>query len=117
MSNMYGMVLARYKKFPQVKTKGLSSLPPLVVFTSADVSFISAGLGGQIIDFPNQLKRPPFKLSSIGAVSSFVQATHKPPKKNSTMMRPKGYCALPSCYCALLMALHSIAVVNATKDI
>jgi len=38
MSNMYAIVLARYKMFPEVKTNGVSSLPPLVVFTSEDVS-------------------------------------------------------------------------------
>ncbi|XP_063231452.1 LOW QUALITY PROTEIN: acidic amino acid decarboxylase GADL1-like [Bacillus rossius redtenbacheri] len=36
ISNMYGMVLARYKLAPDIKTKGLSSFPPLVVFTSED---------------------------------------------------------------------------------
>lgn len=36
ISNMYGIVLARYKKFPEVKEKGLSGLPPYVVFTSQD---------------------------------------------------------------------------------
>ncbi|OAD51941.1 Glutamate decarboxylase 1 [Eufriesea mexicana] len=34
ISNMYGMVLARYKKIPDVKTKGLAGLAPLVCFTS-----------------------------------------------------------------------------------
>ncbi|XP_076242356.1 cysteine sulfinic acid decarboxylase [Calliopsis andreniformis] len=34
MSNMYGMALARFKKVPDVKTKGLAGLPPLVCFTS-----------------------------------------------------------------------------------
>ncbi|XP_076651494.1 cysteine sulfinic acid decarboxylase [Halictus rubicundus] len=34
ISNMYGMVAARYKMFPEVKTKGLTGLPPLVCFTS-----------------------------------------------------------------------------------
>jgi hypothetical protein len=38
VSNMYGMVLARYKAIPDSKTKGLSGLPPLVAFTSEDVS-------------------------------------------------------------------------------
>lgn len=38
MSNMYGMVLARYKAIPDSKVKGLSGLPPLVVFASEDVS-------------------------------------------------------------------------------
>ncbi|XP_069672798.1 acidic amino acid decarboxylase GADL1-like [Periplaneta americana] len=34
ISNMYGMVLARYKAVPECKTKGLSGQPPLVAFTS-----------------------------------------------------------------------------------
>ena len=36
LSNMYGMVLARYHYFPEVKHKGMSGLPPLAVFTSED---------------------------------------------------------------------------------
>lgn len=36
LSNMYGMILARYHYFPDVKRKGLSGLPPLAVFTSDD---------------------------------------------------------------------------------
>lgn len=36
LSNMYGMVLARYQSFPEVKTKGLNQLPPLACFTSED---------------------------------------------------------------------------------
>ena len=38
MSNMYGMVLARYKAVPESKTKGLSGQQTLVAFTSEDVS-------------------------------------------------------------------------------
>ncbi|KOC59160.1 Glutamate decarboxylase 1 [Habropoda laboriosa] len=34
VSNMYGMVMARYKAVPEVKTKGLAGLPPLACFTS-----------------------------------------------------------------------------------
>ena len=34
ISNMYGMVMARYKMVPEVKTKGMVGLPPLVCFTS-----------------------------------------------------------------------------------
>lgn len=34
ISNMYGIVLARYKKVPEVKEKGINHLPPLVCFTS-----------------------------------------------------------------------------------
>ncbi|XP_055389886.1 cysteine sulfinic acid decarboxylase [Condylostylus longicornis] len=36
ISNMYSIVLARYKKFPETKTKGLFGLPPLVIFTSEE---------------------------------------------------------------------------------
>ncbi|KAL7301188.1 hypothetical protein TKK_0006158 [Trichogramma kaykai] len=36
MSNMYGIVLARYKRFPEIKTKGMSVVPPLAIFTSED---------------------------------------------------------------------------------
>ncbi|KAG0719921.1 Acidic amino acid decarboxylase GADL1 [Chionoecetes opilio] len=42
MSNMYGMVLARYRKNPEVKKLGLSSMKPLVAFTS-DQSHYSIG--------------------------------------------------------------------------
>ena len=38
IANMYAMVLARHREFPQVKTEGLFNIPPLVVFTSQDVS-------------------------------------------------------------------------------
>lgn len=34
ISNMYGMVMARYKLMPSVKTSGLAGVPPLVCFTS-----------------------------------------------------------------------------------
>ena len=37
MSNMYGMVLARFNKCPDVKTKGIGSLGQLVAFTSQEV--------------------------------------------------------------------------------
>ncbi|XP_049884804.1 cysteine sulfinic acid decarboxylase-like [Pectinophora gossypiella] len=36
MSMLYGVVAARFKAFPQVKTKGMRSLPELVIFTSED---------------------------------------------------------------------------------
>ena len=37
MSNMYAMNLARYKYCPDIKEKGLSGLPRLILFTSAEV--------------------------------------------------------------------------------
>lgn len=36
---MYGLVLARYNKFPEVKVKGVASLGNLVAFTSQEVFF------------------------------------------------------------------------------
>lgn len=41
MSNMYGLVLARYNKFPEVKVKGVASLGKIVAFTSQEVLFNS----------------------------------------------------------------------------
>ena len=37
VSNMYAMNLARYKYCPGIKEKGLSGLPRLILFTSAEV--------------------------------------------------------------------------------
>lgn len=58
---MYGMTLARYRKHPEVKTRGMTGMKPLIVFTSDQVSaatpltatggllaaFASRGVGGQ----------------------------------------------------------------------
>jgi hypothetical protein len=37
ISNMYAMLLARFKMFPEVKEKGMSSVPRLAAFTSEHV--------------------------------------------------------------------------------
>lgn len=37
ISNMYSVMIARYKYFPEVKTKGMSAAPRLVLFTSEHV--------------------------------------------------------------------------------
>lgn len=37
ISNMYAMLLARYKMFPEVKEKGMAAVPRLVAFTSEHV--------------------------------------------------------------------------------
>lgn len=37
VSNMYAMNLARYKFCPEIKEKGLSGLPRLVLFVSEEV--------------------------------------------------------------------------------
>uniref|UniRef100_A0A8D3CVI8 Glutamate decarboxylase 2 n=1 Tax=Scophthalmus maximus TaxID=52904 RepID=A0A8D3CVI8_SCOMX len=39
ISNMYAMLLARFKMFPEVKEKGMSSVPRLVAFTSEHSHF------------------------------------------------------------------------------
>lgn len=38
ISILYGLVAARYKKFPDIKAKGMRNLPEMVIFTSEDVS-------------------------------------------------------------------------------
>lgn len=40
ISNMYGMVLARYKAFPDVKFKGVYAFNTLVAFASEDVNYL-----------------------------------------------------------------------------
>lgn len=37
ISNMYSVMVARYKFFPEVKTKGMAAAPRLVLFTSEHV--------------------------------------------------------------------------------
>ncbi|KAM9785521.1 cysteine sulfinic acid decarboxylase [Neosynchiropus ocellatus] len=49
-SNMYAMSVARYHFFPQAKTQGLSGLPRLVVFTSAE-SHYSVKKGAAFLGF------------------------------------------------------------------
>ncbi len=44
ISNMYGMILARHKKFPELKATGLYGRSPLVAFTS-DESHYSIAKG------------------------------------------------------------------------
>lgn len=40
ISNMYSVMIARYKYFPEVKTKGMSAAPRLVLFTSEHVRIL-----------------------------------------------------------------------------
>lgn len=44
ISNMYGMVLARFRRFPDTKRTGLVGLPPLACFTS-EAGHYSIGKG------------------------------------------------------------------------
>ncbi|TMW52631.1 hypothetical protein DOY81_002285 [Sarcophaga bullata] len=91
ISNMYAIVLARYKRFPQVKSSGMFAMPPLVIFTSEEshYSFKKAanwlGFGvencviiksnekGQILvdDLENKI----LLVKSQGKVPLFVNAT------------------------------------------
>jgi hypothetical protein len=43
LSMLYGIVAARFKAFPQVKTKGMWGLPHMVLYTSEDVSVFVLG--------------------------------------------------------------------------
>lgn len=48
MSNLYGMTLARYRKHPEVKTRGMTGMKPLVAFTS-DQSHYSVGKAASLL--------------------------------------------------------------------
>uniref|UniRef100_A0A8C6V979 Glutamate decarboxylase 1 n=1 Tax=Naja naja TaxID=35670 RepID=A0A8C6V979_NAJNA len=55
ISNMYSIMAARYKYFPEVKTKGMSAVPKLVLFTSEhshySIKKAGAALGFDICTF------------------------------------------------------------------
>ncbi|KAK3551695.1 hypothetical protein QTP70_022558 [Hemibagrus guttatus] len=91
ISNMYAMLLARYKMFPEVKEKGMSSVPKLVAFTSENSHFsikkgaAALGIGtesvicikaderGKLI--PSDLERRIVEAKQKGFVPFFVSAT------------------------------------------
>uniref|UniRef100_A0A0K8UFV6 Cysteine sulfinic acid decarboxylase n=2 Tax=Bactrocera latifrons TaxID=174628 RepID=A0A0K8UFV6_BACLA len=91
ISNMYGLVLARYSRHPQVKTAGLFGMRPLALFTSEEshYSFVKAahwlGLGadncivvktnerGQMLT--NDLEAKVLKAQESGCEPFFVNAT------------------------------------------
>ncbi|KAK1345546.1 hypothetical protein QTO34_008004 [Cnephaeus nilssonii] len=39
ISNMYAMLIARFKMFPEVKEKGMAAVPRLIAFTSEHSHF------------------------------------------------------------------------------
>lgn len=39
MANIFGMILARHEKFPEIKTKGLCGIGQLVIFVSEDAHY------------------------------------------------------------------------------
>lgn len=94
LSNMYGMVLARYQKFPEIKTKGMIGgdvAKPLVAFTSEEAHYsISKAAGwlgigtenvvkvktdqrGRMI--PDELSSAIGKTKSEGKIPFFVNCT------------------------------------------
>ncbi|KAG9340093.1 hypothetical protein JZ751_022015, partial [Albula glossodonta] len=91
ISNMYAMLLARFKMFPEVKEKGMSSVPRLAAFTSEHSHFsikkgaAALGIGtdsvicikvderGKMI--PSDLERRIVEAKQKGLVPFFVSAT------------------------------------------
>ena len=43
IANLYGLLVARYHRFPEVREKGTRHLPQMVIFTSSQVSVLRAG--------------------------------------------------------------------------
>ncbi|XP_025160505.1 LOW QUALITY PROTEIN: cysteine sulfinic acid decarboxylase-like [Harpegnathos saltator] len=91
ISNMYGMVLARYKLLPEVKRKGLSGYPPLACFTSESSHYSIMkgahwlGIGTDYVHKiktdafgrmePSDLKRAIAEAKGQGRVPFYVNAT------------------------------------------
>uniref|UniRef100_A0A8C1SHR6 Glutamate decarboxylase 2 n=1 Tax=Cyprinus carpio TaxID=7962 RepID=A0A8C1SHR6_CYPCA len=91
ISNMYAMLLARYKMFPEVKEKGMSSAPRLVAFTSEHSHFsikkgaAALGIGTESVIcikadergkmIPSDLERRIIEAKQKGYVPFFVSAT------------------------------------------
>uniref|UniRef100_A0A3B4ZZ16 Glutamate decarboxylase 2 n=1 Tax=Stegastes partitus TaxID=144197 RepID=A0A3B4ZZ16_9TELE len=76
ISNMYAMLLARFKMFPEVKEKGMSSVPRLVAFTSEHDT--------QTLHYCCTLTIPMFLLSS--GFSSLVFQSHFSIKKGAAAL-------------------------------
>ncbi|XP_028292044.1 glutamate decarboxylase 1-like [Gouania willdenowi] len=91
ISNMYSVMIARYKFFPEVKTKGMTAAPRLILFTSEhshySIKKASAALGlgtenlillktderGRVI--PADLEAKVIEAKQKGSVPLFVNAT------------------------------------------
>uniref|UniRef100_A0A8C4P0W7 Glutamate decarboxylase 1 n=1 Tax=Dicentrarchus labrax TaxID=13489 RepID=A0A8C4P0W7_DICLA len=91
ISNMYSVMIARYKFFPEVKTKGMAAAPRLILFTSEhshySIKKASAALGfgtenlillrtderGRVI--PADLEAKVIEAKQKGYVPMFVNAT------------------------------------------
>lgn len=73
LSNMYGMVMSRFQKYPEVKSQGLCGLPPLVCFTSDQVSFFPKNM--QKLIFKHLRRIIPFKKVCTGWVSVLITSS------------------------------------------
>lgn len=49
ISNMYGLLAARFHKFPETKTMGIVGLPPMVLFGSEQVCGQKSVVGGMAV--------------------------------------------------------------------
>uniref|UniRef100_A0A8C5SH15 Glutamate decarboxylase 1 n=1 Tax=Laticauda laticaudata TaxID=8630 RepID=A0A8C5SH15_LATLA len=72
ISNMYSIMAARYKYFPEVKTKGMSAVPKLVLFTS-EHSHYSIKKAGAALGFGTENLLLCFSLQ--GYIPLYVTAT------------------------------------------
>ncbi|XP_023294865.2 cysteine sulfinic acid decarboxylase [Lucilia cuprina] len=91
ISNMYAIVLARYKRFPNIKSTGMFGLPPLVLFTSEEshysfkkaANWLGFGVDNCIVVKTNDkgqmlvedLEKQILLVKSQGKVPLFVNAT------------------------------------------
>ncbi|KAL2085687.1 hypothetical protein ACEWY4_019007 [Coilia grayii] len=91
ISNMYAMLLARFKMFPEVKEKGMSSIPKLAAFTSEHSHFsikkgaAALGIGTESVIcikadergkmIPSDLEKKILEAKQKGLVPFFVSAT------------------------------------------
>uniref|UniRef100_A0A8C7MDD4 Glutamate decarboxylase 1 n=1 Tax=Oncorhynchus kisutch TaxID=8019 RepID=A0A8C7MDD4_ONCKI len=87
ISNMYSVMIARYKFFPEVKTKGMTAAPRLVLFTSEHVSLIQHSFPHENIPLtclvcftrgrviPADLEAKVIDAKARGCVPMFVNAT------------------------------------------
>uniref|UniRef100_A0AAQ5X9M7 Glutamate decarboxylase 1b n=1 Tax=Amphiprion ocellaris TaxID=80972 RepID=A0AAQ5X9M7_AMPOC len=76
ISNMYSVMIARYKYFPEVKTKGMSAAPRLVLFTSEhvrDPTYLIKSILWRVI--PADLEAKIIDAKQKGYMPLFVNAT------------------------------------------
>ncbi|XP_042187837.1 glutamate decarboxylase 2 [Callorhinchus milii] len=91
ISNMYAMLIARYKLFPEVKEKGMAAIPKLIAFTSEHSHFsikksaaaLGIGMDGVVLIkcdvrgriIPSDLERRILEVRQKGFVPFYVSAT------------------------------------------